>query len=47
MMMKTKDLEYLRKTYSIQQKIFIVVNEKNMGAGRSRNIGMKKLRKIY
>ena len=36
------DLEYLIKTYNSTKKIFIVVNEKNMGAGRSRNIGIKK-----
>ena len=33
------DLEYLRKIYNSNKKIKIIVNEKNIGAGFSRNKG--------
>ena len=41
------DLDYLRKTFDSIKKISIIVNKKNMGAGISRNVGMKVAKGIY
>ena len=41
------DLEYLRKIYNSNKKIKIIVNEKNIGAGFSRNKGIREAKGKY
>ena len=41
------DLEYLRKIYNSNKKIKIIVNEKNLGAGFSRNRGIREAKGKY
>ncbi len=41
------DLEYLRKIYNSNKKIKILVNEKNIGAGFSRNRGIREAKGKY
>ena len=41
------DLEYLRKIYNSNKKIKIIVNEKNIGAGFSRNKGIHEAKGKY
>lgn len=41
------DLEYLRKIYNSNKKIKIIVNEKNIGAGFSRNRGIRESKGKY
>jgi len=41
------DLEYLRKIYNSNEKIKIIVNEKNIGAGFSRNRGIRESKGKY
>ena len=35
-----KDLEYIKKLISTDNRVKLIVNEKNLGAGISRNIGI-------
>ena len=41
------DLDYLRKIYNSNKKIKIIVNEKNIGAGFSRNRGIREAKGKY
>ena len=36
-----KDLEYLKKIIKKSEKVLIIINQSNLGAGLSRNLGIK------
>ena len=36
------DLDYIKKIVKLDKRIFLLINSKNLGAGRSRNIAIKK-----
>ena len=42
-----KDLEYIKKLVSSDHRIKLIINEKNFGAGISRNIGIEKSEGTY
>ena len=35
------DLNYIKKLVSLDQRVKLAINDKNIGAGRSRNIGIE------
>ena len=35
------DLNYIKKLASLDQRVKLTINDKNVGAGRSRNIGIE------
>ena len=41
MMMKTKDLKYLKKIIKKSENVLKIINQSNLGAGLSRNLGIK------
>ena len=36
------DLDYIKKIIKLDKRIFLIINNKNLGAGQSRNIAIKK-----
>ena len=47
MMILKKDLEYLKNLFGENKKIKIVINNKNLGAGLSKNIGIDQSKGDY
>src|SRR6056300_859781 len=41
------DLKIIRKIKNSDKRVKIIINKKNLGAGRSRNIGIKKAKAKY
>ena len=38
---KKNDLDYIKKIVNLDNRIKLIINKKNLGAGKSRNIGIK------